>query len=441
LPSDPAARATIAQIEQELVQARASVAAGRLQVGLAAAQAAVTRARGTGYPPLLASALAVVGEASLGLERGEAARAAYEEAILAAEAGGDDVLRFECLTAMVYVYGFQLDRGPDALPYAERAEAVATRLGPDQARAAQLARARGRADWWAGRYDDALERANAAVDIYDKIDPGGVELAKALHLLASIGDSLGVVASFEVVTEALQIMEQRLGPDHPEIGSVANSAGSMLTKLGRFDEARAMLERAARIAAATYGTESLRYAIVIGNLANIDSAQGKREDAIAKERQAFAILERVMGPEHGRTVRELMFLGDALSEGGHTAEAAELLERGVAIYRRKHGDGAVITADALMDLGEHYLRAGEPRRARDLLAESVRSFGASQAKGTLSELQARKLLADAEMALDHRATARSMYEAVLADMKSREEDPARAEIKARLKKLGGPSPP
>src|SRR5690606_13457457 len=128
LPPDRATREAIAQVEQELSLARASIAAGKPRAGLPVAERAVTRARELGYAPLLAAALAVAGDAHVALEQGARARPLFEEAALAAEAGGDDLLRFECEAALVRILGYQLELDAEATAHAQRAEALLQRL-------------------------------------------------------------------------------------------------------------------------------------------------------------------------------------------------------------------------------------------------------------------------------------------------------------------------
>src|SRR5690606_15879695 len=106
-----------------------------------------------GYAPLLAAALAVAGDAHVALEQGVRARPLFEEAALAAEAGGDDLLRFECEAALVRILGYQLELDAEATAHAQRAEALLQRLGADPRRAALLARHRATVDWWSGRYE------------------------------------------------------------------------------------------------------------------------------------------------------------------------------------------------------------------------------------------------------------------------------------------------
>src|SRR5690606_13971494 len=127
---------------------RASIAAGNPRAGLPVAERAGTRAREIGYAPLPGAALALAGDAHVALEQGAPARPLFEEAALAAEAGGDDLLRFECEANLVRMLGYQLELDEEATAHAQRSEVLLQRLGPDPSRVALLARHRATVDWW-----------------------------------------------------------------------------------------------------------------------------------------------------------------------------------------------------------------------------------------------------------------------------------------------------
>ncbi len=432
LPADPRARETIAQIELQVSAVRASTAAARLQAAASLAEIAVARARATGYAPLIADALVAAGEAQMVLEHAEPARALYEEAALMAEAGGDDLLRFDCEAALVRVYGYQLERDPEATQHAERAEALLKRLGPDPRRSALLARNRANVDWWAGRYETGWRRAQEAVELFERIDPTGADMAKTLHLRAILENEMRDDAAC-VATEAraLAIAEAALGADHQVVAAILQTSAGSLGKLERYQEARDQLRRALRICEATFGAESMRAGAVLLDLATIDLHEEKFEDAVTVLRRSLAISEKVSGPEHSRTALANERLGSALSRAGHHAEGERALRRAIEIHRKRLGPDSPATAASIKVLGKHFARIGRHAEARDAFAEAARALDASQGPGSNVSIQTWLLLGDEELALGNRAAAVAAYQRALAAIDA-DDEAYRKQVQAKL---------
>ena len=430
LPAEPAARAAIAQLERELSAARASVAAGRLKPGLALAEAAVARAREVGYVPLVAAALALAGEAHTLLEQGAPARERYEEAALAAEAGGDDQLRFECEAALVRILGYQLELDGEATAHAQRAEALLQRLGPDRRRTALLARNRATADWWAGRYQAGVERVQQAIDLYEQLE-SGADLAKTLHLRAILESELqNPDGSLATAARAREVAEASVGARHVIVGSILLSAGGTQRRLGRYDEALATLQLALAIFDEVDGPVSMRGTLVLQELATVHLDQGKYDDAVAMLRRGLAVLEQLMGPEHSRTALMSERLGAALSKAGHPDEAERALRRAIAIHTARLGRDSPATAVSVHQLAKHFDRIGDHVRAREALLEAVRAFDASQGPNSPGTAKPLSLLGDTELALGHRAAAIAAYQRAMRAMS--DDDPFRPEVERKL---------
>ncbi|HTE53019.1 MAG TPA: protein kinase, partial [Kofleriaceae bacterium] len=415
LPPDAARRQAIATVEREIAAARARAYAGHPRDVAGQMDGLVARARATDYAPVLGQSLALAAEVQVKVDQHVRAEPLFRQALLAAEAGGDDHLRFDCEAELITLYGWQLERLDEGKRHTEQARALHARLGADPRRAARLARSEAEFLWWAGQYAEAHLRAQEAVDVFTRLDPAGADLARALHLRAVIEDEMRQDEK-TLATEALArpIAERALGVEHPQVALMLMATGGALRRLGRLDEARKVTRRALVILEAAYGPEHSMVGSGFGNLATIDMADGKFEDAIASLRRTLAIDQKALGPEHSRVALTHELLGTALSRaGGHEREAVAELDRAIQIHTTRFGADHPSTAESQKKLGQHYLRVGKPALARAALVEAVRALDASQ--GPHSSMAARPLtsLGDAELALKHPAAATAAYQRAL----------------------------
>ena len=411
LPADPARRNAIAAAERDIDVARAQFAAGRYKEAREGGDVLVARARATGYAPVLADALFVVAKALPWRNEAARARALLDEAVLAAEAGGDDALRFECEVALTRLVGYDLEQDADGLEHAQRAAALLVRLGPDLRRQARLLDARATVDWWHGRYADAHRAAEEAVALFERSDAQGADLATTLHMRAIIEDDLGNGAATSATEDlAIAIGERAFGARHPSVANFWGTKGNGLRRIGRFEESRAAHLRSLEIIEAVHGPESMLAGDTLVNLATVDLDENKYADAIPRLERALAIVEKAVGADHGRTGLVVERLGSALSNVGRNAEAEAALRRAIAIHRARIGPDAPPTAASHKQLGDHFLRSARPSDARNAYREAVRAYHASQGERTPLATQALVGLGDAELALGRRAAAVAAYE-------------------------------
>jgi serine/threonine-protein kinase len=386
----------------------------------------------------LSEALALGGEAAYHVDRSADGEKLLEEAELAAEAGGDDDLRFDCEVSLVRVVGYALERDADGERHALRAEAMLTRLGADRRRTGTLAWSRSLARWWNGHYAEARVQAQAAVDAFTQVDPAGVDLARALHMRAIVEQELHEPsASIATEQRARAIGERALGAQHPLIGQMWNTTGGSLRRLGKFDDAIAALQRGLDITDATDGPDSSEAGAALMNIANVYLDEDRAPDALPLLERGLAIWEKVYGPDHSRVADLLDNLGGAYSKTGRDADATAALTRAIAIHKARLGPDAPATASSWKQLGYHQQRMHRYADARAAFTEAVRAIDASQ--GPHSPLAVAPLvgLGDVEHLLGHRAAAAAAYARALALMPADEPD-LRAEATAKLAAVRAP---
>jgi tetratricopeptide (TPR) repeat protein len=216
--------------------------------------------------------------------------------------------------------------------------------------------------------------------------------------LGAVFNNLGNVAysvhDFEVCKlqfeRGLALREQTLGPEHPDVGASLNNLGGLSAMQEDFVAAEQLFERARVIFERALGPNHPDVAASLNNLAYVAKAAGANEQAKRQYQQVLAILEQTVGAEHpdvavGLTNLALVELALAQPE-----QALPSLERAVKIYDDHEGvqnnelQARFALARALVETGGDRARAiSEASKARD----GFREFGEGK-KDQLAEVEA-----------------------------------------------------
>ncbi|WNG52133.1 serine/threonine protein kinase [Archangium minus] len=310
-PTEPAIRAKVEALGVKAAEVHTLVNAGRYKEALALLRELRAQASATGYQPLEAQLAVLQGEAEEQLGDGKAAEKSLREAVLAAEAGRDDVTVARAWTKLVFVVGSRLSRFDDALALEAHARAAIVRLGNAE-----------------------LERARL--------------LASRSGVLRFKGD---YQASLKDAQEALAIQRRLLPEDHPDLAQTLNDAASTCTSLSLYDEAREYHERALAIREKAFGSRHPKVAISLFNLGLVFQITEKSEEAEARYRRSLEIMEQASLGEHPLVARLLMAIGRLEIRRGEEERAFQVHERALALAEKLHGPEHPDVAMALLPLG------------------------------------------------------------------------------------------
>jgi tetratricopeptide (TPR) repeat protein/predicted Ser/Thr protein kinase len=368
-------RAEVRTVRAELARASRRVASGKFEEAAGLARTALAQAEALAWPPLIAAAHlqgAIVAE-SRG-QYGEAETAAETAFFMATDAGATDVAA-GAATELVRVVGLRLMRPVDGRRWARHAE-TALRV---------------------------VER-----------EPGlrSTERLKNLAMVdATSGAFAEALASHE---QALALIEQTLGADHPDVAASLNSLAVIRFGMGAYAEARALHERALAIRERSLGPDHPDLAGTLANLANVHLATG--DDATARQLylQALAIQERVLGPEHPDVAGTLGNLAAVHLDAGAVAEARALHERALAIDEKIHGPDHPRIAATLNNLAHTHLREGELAAAQPLFERALQIFEKNVGPDHPNVAIAVSNLADVHFALGDFAAAQRLHARALA---------------------------
>jgi len=329
------------QLERLLASANGRKALAKYDEGLAIARQAVDLAQRIGTAHGEGRALHLLGELQVKQRQIDAAKASLREALRRADVAGDDATRVAALTQLMRVSYLEhdLDAG-EAL--AADAQAALDRLGGAPLLEADFYLHYGSLALARGNNQDAGEYHRRALEIReDQLGDDHPEVAISLTNISNALRAQGELSNSEqMARRALSIFETQLGEEHPYTAASHNNIGNSLLEQGRHiawdDEARAQpyfeqaedhYRKAIAIRRANFKTEDHpSVALNLHNLGEAQRFQGHNQDARQTLTRALEIKRHHMDADHPSIALTATALGRVLVALGETQEALELLE-------------------------------------------------------------------------------------------------------------------
>jgi CHAT domain-containing protein/tetratricopeptide (TPR) repeat protein len=156
--------------------------------------------------------------------------------------------------------------------------------------------------------------------------------------------------SVDLHLRALEIRQEVLGPDHPEVAMSLSNLGASYLGLGRYEDAQDALRRALAIDRTVLGPEHPAVAADIENLGELAMRRGDYVEADSLYSQALSINLAATGRGSVQAARSLNYLGRLRIKQRRLVEADSLLNGSLDISRTVFGDGHHLTATNLEDL-------------------------------------------------------------------------------------------
>jgi tetratricopeptide (TPR) repeat protein len=159
-----------------------------------------------------------------------------------------------------------------------------------------------------------------------------------------------------LLRRALEISEQRLGPDHPHTALALTRLGSLFQREGKLAGAERLLTRALTLRQAATGSGSPQTAEVLAILASCYVAMGRYTEAATAYRNLISNQESRLGLDDPAVARSLNRLADVYLAGREPSRAQPLYERAF---------GVLGPADPNMSLDNYIQTLRQVRRPAD----------------------------------------------------------------------------
>ncbi|MBI4442681.1 MAG: tetratricopeptide repeat protein [Acidobacteria bacterium] len=137
-----------------------------------------------------------------------------------------------------------------------------------------------------------------------------------------------------IVGSLLEIAEQALGQEYPEIADHLGNIALLHHKKGEFAEAETLYRKALQIREQSLGPEHPKVATSLNNLALMYRDQGKIAAAIKLWERSLAIVEKAFGPDHPKAALRLANLADALYAQNEYAQAEKYYQQLLIILEK-----------------------------------------------------------------------------------------------------------
>jgi tetratricopeptide (TPR) repeat protein/tRNA A-37 threonylcarbamoyl transferase component Bud32 len=362
-----------------LEQARVLQLSTRYDEALARATAVADAAVQLKFAPWEAEARLLVGaiEHELG-DYGKAEASVRRAFTLAAESEAD-ALALRAATRLTRVVGYDQARHGEGLLWGELGQVFVVRLGlQDSVDEALLLNEIATVASEAGDYERALTNYQRALALLEQqLGPMHPDVARVAHNLGSEHLTHDRHAQAQLLLErALSIREQLFGPNHPLVADSLANLGSVQDKLGHPERAAEYHLRALAIREVSFEPMHPRIASSLLALGNVAMARGKYDEAIARFESALAIREHVYGPKHPRVATVLDNLGAAYAMDEQPEIALGYFERSLAILAESSGTESRAYANALANIASLHADAGRFEQAEAELEQARAIFEA-----------------------------------------------------------------
>ncbi|HKX26074.1 MAG TPA: CHAT domain-containing tetratricopeptide repeat protein [Blastocatellia bacterium] len=219
----------------------------------------------------------------------------------------------------------------------------------------------------AGKYELRMtERRAATAD-----DRALVEAYKLVMAFVQLTRAGKFDEARPVIERALEIRELVLGPDHPEVGRAVGYLAGIYRNKGEFAKAEPLYLRSLQILEKSLEPDHLDLASTLGNLANLYVGKGDFTQAESLYLRAQEIQEKVLGPDHPTVARTIGSLATLYRFKGDFTRAESMQKRALNIAEKSLGPDSPGVADYLNSLANIYNLKQEYDKAEPLYLRSL----------------------------------------------------------------------
>ncbi len=241
------------------------------------------------------------------------------------------------------------------------------------AEAAQLLDRVGRYLYQRARYAEAESFYRQALEIREQVlGPEHPDVATSLsHLTSLYWDQSKYTLAEPLFLRALSIREQALGPDHPDVATSLNGLALLYKAQDRYAQAEPLFIRALSIREQALGPDHPDVATSLNDLAMLYYNEDQYLQAEPLFIRALSIREQALGPEHPDVATSLNFLAGLYIAQGRYTQAEPLFIRALSIREQALGPEHPDVATSLNNLAVLYSDQGKFSQAESLFHRAL----------------------------------------------------------------------
>jgi eukaryotic-like serine/threonine-protein kinase len=217
-----------------------------------------------------------------------------------------------------------------------------------------------------GLLDAGAERAQRELTDQPEVQ------AEILTVLGRVYRRLGVFDKAQILLErALAVGRTVYGAEHVRLAQTLNDLGVLLTDKGDYDAAGRALEQSLNMRRKLLGSEHADVAVTLVELGRVYQDQGFNQRADPLLRESLAIRTKVLGEGHPETAVSLNAVGSVLRLNGDLTGAESLLRQSFELNRKTRGEYHANTGTSLHDLGLIAASRGDYASAESLFRQAL----------------------------------------------------------------------
>jgi serine/threonine protein kinase/Tfp pilus assembly protein PilF len=186
-----------------------------------------------------------------------------------------------------------------------------------------------------------------------------VDFLVGLFEVSDPGEARGrTITAREILSRGADEVSAELGDQPMTQAKLMETIGVVYTKLGLYDEARPLLERALELRRDAVGTESLEVSDSLQTLAVLFDRQGLYQEGEELARRSLAIREAELDPDSLDVAESFHALGLLAERQAKYDEAEAAFKQAIAIREKSGGPDHPDVAESLRELGIVYHMQG-----------------------------------------------------------------------------------
>ncbi len=198
---------------------------------------------------------------------------------------------------------------------------------------------------------------------------------EAARLLNEVGFYLYEQGQYQeaepLLTQAVAIREQTLGPEHPDVATSLNHLAELYREQAKYGQAEPLYLRALTIQENHLELALHDLATILNNIGLLYNSQAKYAQSKQFWQRALDIRMNILGPQHPDTATSLNNLAGLYKDEGQYARARPLYERALAISEKVLGPEHPNTAATLNNLAVFYSTQRHYREAEPLFQRAL----------------------------------------------------------------------
>ena len=220
---------------------------------------------------------------------------------------------------------------------------------------------------------------NLAYDLLRKLDDTSTGAfackGKILNVTGEVYHRLGEYnQAKELHEKALIISKKIFGEDHADVATIYNNLASVYNSLKEYNQAKELYEKALTIRKKIFGEDHADVATSYNDLAIVYNSLGENSQAKKLHEKALMINKKIFGEDHANVATSYNNLALVYSHLGEYKQAKELHEKALMIYKKIFGEDHADVATSYNNLALVYNHLGENSQAKELHEKALKIY-------------------------------------------------------------------